>query len=115
MKKEEHEPDSWVVFKVNNEQPHYRLLTGYRGNYQKNGKAVHEEWHVSGGIVNCEDDKDQYVFTSSNGSKYICHKTEYYIQHGNMHVWDAMNSDPDKDVTKLKRIEEFETWDWIIK
>ena len=111
----DYEPDSWVVLKVNDENPHYRLLCGWRGNYQKDGRPIHEEWKLSGGIVSVEDKGDSYFFTISNENTYNCNKTEYFVQKGNMHVLRTILDNENKDVEFIKHIENFEEWKWLLE
>lgn len=62
-------PDSWVILRIEGNDPHYKVLAGWLGGYLDG-----DSWRMNSGIDHCDFDGDYYYFYGSSGSCYKCHK-----------------------------------------
>lgn len=49
-------PDTWVVIKINGDDPHYRVLGGWNGGFL-NGTS----WRMNSGIISVSESGDSYT------------------------------------------------------
>jgi hypothetical protein len=88
-------PNSWVILKITgpeteNKDPTvyaYKVLAGWSGSYL-NGSS----WQLNSGIVDVEEDKEHFLFSSHSGSVYICHKDTYGISMATAEVWNTLQT-----------------------
>jgi hypothetical protein len=107
----DYQPDNWVIIKLNEPEPHYRVLAGWSGGY-----ATGDSWRMNSGIVNHKFDGNYWYFYSSSGSCYKCYLDSYGLRMNNAHVWYALQKQYG-DKVKLLDDQEWvtKTWDWILK
>lgn len=70
--KGEYEPDKWLVFKVECEQPFYKILGSWFGGY-----TGANSWRTNSGIAKVEKDGPFFLFYGESGSVYRCHEENY--------------------------------------
>lgn len=68
----EYNPDGWVLVKITGTDPHYRVFGSWRGSFLDG-----DSWRMNSGIVSAKLEGDHYLFKSTSGSVYSCHKKGY--------------------------------------
>jgi hypothetical protein len=102
--------DNWVVLKVEDEDPHYRLLVGTSGGY-----TTGDSWRMNSGIVEVNETDDYYYFKGSSGSEYRCHKKSYRLRMNNAHIWAQLQELHGDKVKLMPEDTDWASVDWIIK
>jgi hypothetical protein len=105
-----HEPNNWVVIKMDGDDPHYRVLAGWSGGYLDG-----DSWKMNSGITRVEDDGDCYNFYGSSGSCYSCYKESYCIRMNNGHIWAQLQEQHGDLVELMPDDTDWLNMDWIIK
>ena len=105
-----HNPDNWVVIKMNGDDPHYRVLAGWSGGYLDG-----DSWKMNSGITRVEDAGDRYNFYGSSGSCYSCGKESYTLRNNNAHIWSQLQNLHGNKVEMLPEETDWLDMDWIIK
>ena len=67
-------PEEWVLVKVNNESPHYRVFGSWRGGYISG-----DSWRMNSGVTSVEKDEEYFIFHGASSSIYKCHEKCYGI------------------------------------
>lgn len=109
---EQYLPDSWVVIKINGEDPHYRVLAGWSGGYCQG-----DSWRLNSGItrvVKRSDGSDLLEFHGSSGSVYICHPHTYGLRMSTIGTWNQLSEKYGEKVTLLEENTDWESMDWVI-
>ena len=68
----QYNPDSWLIIKVNGDEPHYRIFGCWTGGYMYG-----DEWRLNSGVKSVTQDGDFYCFVGDSGSVYRCHRDTY--------------------------------------
>jgi len=106
----EHNPDNWVVFYIDGDEPHYRVLAGWSGGYL-NGDA----WRINSGIVKAEEDEHFFYFYGSSGSCYKCHKYAYLLRMNNSYIWNQLQEIHGNKVKLMDKDTNWLEMDWGIE
>jgi hypothetical protein len=104
-----HNPDNWVVIKMNGDDPHYRVLAGWSGGYLDG-----DSWKMNSGITRVEDAGDRYNFYGSSGSCYSCGKESYTLRNNNAHIWSHLQNLHGNKVEMMPEETDWLAMDWII-
>jgi hypothetical protein len=88
-------PDNWVVFKILNDKPLFKVLAGWSGGY-----LTGSSWRINSGVVKVTYDEPYYYFHGASGSVYCCHKNAYGLRMNNAYIW-AQLEEKYKDSVKL--------------
>jgi hypothetical protein len=102
-------PDSWVIIRIEGNDPHYRVLAGWNGGYAKGDSC-----RMNSGIVKAIEEEDYWLFIGSSGSTYACHKDMYGLRTSTIGTWRQLQ---DRHGDKVELMEEDTDWmnlDWII-
>lgn len=67
-------PERWVVVKIENDSPYYKVFGSWAGGYLDG-----DRWRMNSGIARVEEDLDYYYFYGHSGSCYQCHKKGYGV------------------------------------
>jgi len=65
-------PDKWVVVKLSlktSEEPIYKVFASFYGGYLDG-----DSWRMNSGIVDVEEDENNFIFIGYSGSRYVCSK-----------------------------------------
>lgn len=81
----EYIPDNWVVLKILQAKPIYKVLAGWSGGYTQG-----DSWRINSGIAIVEVDGDCFLFRGFSGSTYRCHKSRYGLRMNNVHIYDKL-------------------------
>ena len=103
-------PDNWVVIKMDGDEPHYRVLTGWSGGYLDG-----DSWRMNSGITRVENDGDRYNFYGLSGSCYSCNKESYSIRMNNAHIWSRLQELHGAKVQMMDEDTDWMNMEWIIK
>jgi hypothetical protein len=106
----EYYPDNWVIIKITNDDPHYRVLAGWSGGYL-NGNS----WRMNSGITDVSETSDAFVFKGASGSRYVCGKECYGIRVNNVYIWDKLRSIYGEKVEMMPEETDWSKLEWIIK
>lgn len=106
----EHNPDNWVVFYMDGDESHYRVLAGWSGGYL-DGNA----WRINSGIVRAEEDKHFFYFYGSSGSCYKCHKNAYLLRINNSYIWNQLQEIHGNKVKLMDKDTNWLEMDWGIE
>jgi hypothetical protein len=98
-------PDNWVVLKF---KDHYRVLAGWSGGYLSG-----DSWRLNSGIVRVEEKPESYIFYSSSGSAYSCHKEGYGLRSNNAYIYDQLREK--HGVTLMDEDTDWHKIDWGIQ
>lgn len=99
-------PDSWVVLKVNDDTPFYKLLCGWSGGYL-DGDA----WRINSGITWIKSDQDHFYFGGHSGSCYRCHKNTYGLQNITAQVFDQLEQ---KHGSRMELMPAHTQWETLV-
>lgn len=102
-------PDRWVVIKIEGDDPHYRILGGWRGGY-----AASDHWRLNSGIKEVTLNEDVYAFTGSSGSIYYCQKGRYGLTSLTSGIFDQLKGLHEDDVDVIPDDTDWLNMDWII-
>lgn len=103
-------PDNWVIIRVKEDDPHYRVLAGWSGGY-----TTGDSWSMNSGITRVEETDDHFLFYGSSGSCYKCHHNGYGLRMNNSHIWGQLK---ERHGDKVELMDENTDWhkvDWIIE
>jgi|TARA_Y100000034_G_scaffold113340_1_gene148252 endonuclease YncB( thermonuclease family) len=78
-------PDNWVIFRVNDDDPYYKILAGWSGGYLDG-----DSWRVNSGIARVTEDDDYCYFHGYSGSTYKCHKNSEQLRINTLGIWGQM-------------------------
>ena len=106
----EYVPDNWVVIKIMGNDPHYRILAGWSGDYL-NGSS----WRMNSGITSVEEEKDHFKFFGFSGSVYLCRKGLYCLRTNNSYIWNSLVERFGDSVELMPEESNWNEIDWIIK
>lgn len=104
-----HNPDKWLIVKIDGDDPHYRVFGTWTGGY-----LDPDTWRMNSGIVRTEDDGDFYLFYGASGSVYRCHKEMYG---STAFGWGVMNTYLEHHKGKISIVDRDTVWkdmDWLI-
>jgi hypothetical protein len=80
-----HFPDNWVIIKIKEDKPFYKILAGWSGGYTSGSS-----WRMNSGVDSVEETDTHYKFYGESGSCYVCHKEAYGLRMNNSYVWTAL-------------------------
>lgn len=88
-----YQPDNWVIFKLSDKDPHYRVLAGWSGSYLHG-----DSWRINSGITKVEKGSTTWKFYGETGSIYECGFHNYGLRFNNSHIWESIKESYGKDV-----------------
>ena len=106
----EYIPDNWVIIKIKDDDPHYRVLAGWSGGY-----LTSDSWRMNSGITRVEKDTDAWKFYGSSGSCYECRMNNYMLRMNNAHVWADLQERYGDKVEMMPEDTDWLTVDWVIE
>lgn len=102
--------DNWVVIKMKDDDPHYRLLVGTSGGYLDG-----DSWRMNSGITEVNETDEYYYFKGSSGSEYRCRKESYMLRMNNAGTWARLQELHGDKVEMMPEDTDWMNMDWIIK
>lgn len=103
-------PDNWVVIKISEPDPHYRVLAGWSGGY-----TTSDSWRLNSGIVRVTEMDNHLNFYGSTNSCYRVHKESYGLRMNNGHIWNKLKEMHGDAVEMMPEDTDWLNVDWIIK
>jgi len=70
--KMKNKPDKWVVIKIGEESPVYKVFASWYGGYLDG-----DSWKMNSGITKIEETDKSFLFHGYSGSIYECNKNSY--------------------------------------
>lgn len=98
-------PEEWVVVKVTNNDPHYRLLCGWKDGKFKVSDKITE--------YSCSIDKNMNMFIVSDGDEFHCEQKFYGCGDSIYHVWRAMQEQHPGECELLTDAAKWYEIEWI--
>lgn len=96
-----HYPDRWVLLKILDEKPFYKVFAGWYGGYLHGSY-----WQVNSGITSVTEDLTSYIFEGVSGSKYSCPKDNYGVTGWHGTILDGLLKDDKIELVKESQLKE---------
>ena len=104
-----YKPDNWVVIKMDGDDPHYRVLGGWRGGYLDGDSC-----RMNSGITRVDDADEDWFFYGSSGSVYRCNKRSYTLRMNNAGTWAQLQKLHGDQVKMMPEDTDWLSVDWNI-